>query len=154
MNNVRADHSSPSVIMCVTISSRSGVVYPTSTPLQGLALKVLFETEVTKCRPSTHTDPPNWPKYFPTCGSDVRQSPVALVTADALGTFPRLTLGFKNYDVVPKSMILLNNGHTGAYDPLLLSSSCVPYISPFLVPLSCVIINLRCLILQLLKVNS
>ncbi|KAK8394066.1 hypothetical protein O3P69_006338 [Scylla paramamosain] len=63
-------------------------------------------------------DPPNWPKSFPICGSDVRQSPVALVAADAVGEFPRLTLGFKNYGVPPASMILFNNGHTAQANPI------------------------------------
>ncbi|XP_050740226.1 uncharacterized protein LOC127010338 [Eriocheir sinensis] len=55
-------------------------------------------------------DPYNWPKNYPTCGSKKRQSPVPLETKSAVGEFPRLTLGFKNYDVVPKAQTLINTG--------------------------------------------
>ncbi|XP_045125786.1 carbonic anhydrase 2-like [Portunus trituberculatus] len=56
--------------------------------------------------------PSNWADSFPICGSDVRQSPVALVTADAVGEFPRVNLGTKFYDTPPENLILFNNGHT------------------------------------------
>ncbi|MPC15313.1 Carbonic anhydrase 2 [Portunus trituberculatus] len=59
--------------------------------------------------------PSNWADSFPICGSDVRQSPVALVTADAVGEFPRVNLGTKFYDTPPENLILFNNGHTGVF---------------------------------------
>ncbi|XP_071522340.1 uncharacterized protein [Panulirus ornatus] len=51
-----------------------------------------------------------WPKFFPQCGGS-KQSPVALDSASSLAPYRWPPLGFKNYDKVPSSMTLINNGH-------------------------------------------
>ncbi|KAK8394065.1 hypothetical protein O3P69_006337 [Scylla paramamosain] len=56
--------------------------------------------------------PAIWPEKFPMCGGK-RQSPVALVSKDALGTNPWIPFKFENYRETPTTQILINNGHTG-----------------------------------------
>ncbi|XP_068234635.1 uncharacterized protein [Palaemon carinicauda] len=57
------------------------------------------------------TGPDQWPDYYKPCGGS-SQSPIDIVTADAVADGAWTPFKFSHYDSVPSAMTLVNNGHT------------------------------------------